>query len=66
MIDDPIVAEVRRIREEHAAKFGYDLKAIYEDLKRRQAASGRKYVNFPPRRVKPTLEPDPCETVGPK
>jgi hypothetical protein len=24
--EDPIVAEVRRFREEYAAKFGYDLK----------------------------------------
>jgi hypothetical protein len=30
---DPIVAEVRREREEYAAKFGFDLKLI--DAKRR-------------------------------
>ena len=33
--DDPIVAEVRRVREEYAAKFGYDLKRMDEDTKRR-------------------------------
>jgi hypothetical protein len=33
--DDPIVAEVRRVREEKAAKFGYDMKLIDEDTKRR-------------------------------
>ena len=33
--DDPIVAEVRRIREEYAAKFGFDLKQMDEDRKRR-------------------------------
>jgi hypothetical protein len=33
--DDPIVAEVRREREEYAAKFGYDMKLINEDTKRR-------------------------------
>jgi hypothetical protein len=33
--EDPIVAEVRRIREEYAAKFGYDMKLIDEDTKRR-------------------------------
>jgi len=33
--DDPIVAEVRREREEHAAKFGYDMKRVNEDRKRR-------------------------------
>ena len=33
MWEDPIVEEVRKIREEHAAKFKYDLDAIYRDLK---------------------------------
>ena len=33
--EDPIVAEVRRQREENAAKFGYDMKLIDEDAKRR-------------------------------
>jgi hypothetical protein len=33
--DDPIVAEIRREREEYAAKFGYDLKLIEENAKRR-------------------------------
>ncbi len=48
---DPIVAEIRRVREKHAAKFGYDLKAIYKDLKAKEASSGRKYVRYEPRRV---------------
>lgn len=34
MSEDPIVQEVRRIREEHAARFDYDLEAIFDDLKR--------------------------------
>jgi hypothetical protein len=33
--EDPIVAEVRREREEYAARFGYDMKLINEDTKRR-------------------------------
>jgi hypothetical protein len=33
--EDPIVAEIRREREEYAAKFGYDMKLIIEDTKRR-------------------------------
>ena len=28
---DPIIAEIRAIREEHAARFGYDVKAIFTD-----------------------------------
>ena len=32
--DDPIVAEIRRFREEYLARFGYDMKLIDEDVKR--------------------------------
>jgi len=49
--DDPIVDEVRAAREKHAAKFEYDLKEIFRDIKARQEASGRKYVQFPSRPV---------------
>lgn len=37
MIDDPIVAEVRATRESHAAAFGFDLEAIFRDLKQSEA-----------------------------
>lgn len=53
MKDDPIVEEIRRYREEHAAEFNYDLDRIVEDLVAQQQASGRTYVTFPPRRIKP-------------
>jgi len=36
--EDPIVEEVRRIRQEHAARFDYDLEAIFADLKRSEEA----------------------------
>ena len=49
MTDDPIVAEVRKARDEHAAKFNYDLDAIYRDLKEKERMSGRKYVRYQPR-----------------
>lgn len=39
MKDDPIVAEVRRTRDEHAAKFSYDRDAVYDDIKRLEAGS---------------------------
>ena len=52
MWKDEIVEEVRRIRDAQAAKFNYDIKAIVEDARKRQEASGRKTVSFPPR--KPT------------
>jgi hypothetical protein len=39
--DDPIVAEVRSAREEYAAKFNFNLKLIFEDLKRREEEARR-------------------------
>ena len=53
MIDDPIVTEVRKIRDRHAAKFNYDLDAIYRDLKEKEKASGRSYLQYPPRLCEP-------------
>lgn len=38
-MEDHIVEEVRRIREEHAARFNYDIDAIFADLKRLEAES---------------------------
>jgi hypothetical protein len=32
MNEDPIVAEVRRIRERRASRFGYDIHKIFADL----------------------------------
>ena len=46
MWEDPIVEEIRKVREEHASRFNYDLDAIYQDLKRMQQESGREYVDF--------------------
>ena len=51
MHNDPIVDEIRRIRQEHADKFNDDLHAICEDLRRQERESGRRFVSFPPRRA---------------
>jgi hypothetical protein len=48
---DPIVEEVRKVRQEYSSGFNNDLKAMAEDLRRRQAQGGRKIVSFPPRRI---------------
>ncbi len=55
MWNDPIVEEVRNVRNEHAKKFNYDLNAIAADLKKQQKASKRKFVALPPK--KPTALP---------
>jgi len=51
MWKDPVVEEVRKVRDEHAARFNYDLDAIYQDLKEKQRASGIRYVRFEPKRI---------------
>ena len=53
MLNDPIVEEVRRIRTEHAAKFGFDIDRIFADIKQREQASGARVVSFPPRPAEP-------------
>lgn len=51
MINDPIVEEVRRIREEYAARFDYDPAAIAEDLKEQRKHYADRLVSLPPKPV---------------
>ena len=44
-MNDPIVDEVRRIRDAHAARFNYDLRAIFLDIKKREKERGFKFVD---------------------
>jgi hypothetical protein len=46
MPKDPIVNEVRRIREDQAAKRGFDVRAILAASKTRQRRSRRRVVSF--------------------
>ena len=55
MSHDPIVDEVRRIRDEYAKRFNYDLRAIYLDLKEKEQQSPRKKVSFPPKKPRTVL-----------
>ena len=50
MHDDPIVAEVRKLRDEYAKQFNYDLAAICRDLRERQARGKRRVVKRQPKR----------------
>lgn len=47
MKDDPIVAEVREIREEILASYGGDFEKMSRDVMKRQWESGHKVVSFP-------------------
>ena len=43
---DPIVEEIHKIREEYAEKFGYDVDAMFEDLRKKQSQSKHIIVSF--------------------
>ncbi len=43
---DPIVEEIHKIRAEYAAKFDYDVDAMFEDLRQKQSNSNRTIVSF--------------------
>lgn len=52
---DPIVEEVRSIRDSYAKQFNYDLDIIYRDLKEAETKSGKAFVSLSPKRV---ISPD--------
>lgn len=51
MASDPIVAEIHAIREAIAARFNYDLHAIWKDAAERTNNGDRPVVTLPPRPV---------------
>ena len=46
MIKDEIVEETRRLRDQYAKQFDYDLRKMFEDLKTKRKVSGNKYISF--------------------
>lgn len=44
MWEDPIVSDVRRVRDELCAQFDYDVKVIFADIRRRQVLLGDRLV----------------------
>ena len=58
MQPDPVVAEIREIRERLAAKLNYDVDAIGRDVRQRDAIADRVVVRREPRpAIKPTYIP---------
>jgi hypothetical protein len=62
---DPIVDEIRRIRDAHAAKFNYDPRAIFQDIQEREKQSGRKYVSFAEVKIEPQQGAEPKQPLQP-
>jgi len=51
---DPILSEVRRVREEYAQQFNGDVRAMMADLRRRHAESDRESVSREPKPLRKT------------
>ena len=61
---DPIIAELRAIREAYAARFDYNVEAMFRDIRARQEASGREYVRLPARPTIGDKKPRDLDTHG--
>ena len=57
MWEDPIVKEVHEIRKRLAAEHGFDLKAIFADIYKRQALLGDRLVS-PSKPAEPSAQAD--------
>lgn len=55
MTRDPIVEEVRAVRDEIAKALDYDISAVFEVFRARERASGRPTVSLPPRKPDETI-----------
>lgn len=64
MIRDPIVDEVRAIREELAKEYGYDIDAIFEALRRLEATSTATHVSLCARKMADPEQLDPALVRG--
>ena len=64
MINDPIVNEVRKIRDELAKKFNYDVDAIFSDLREKQKKYRNRVVNLRKQRKGEQASAPDAKSVG--
>jgi len=59
MIVDPITEEIRMFRRALAAQHDNDVHRIYEDLRKSERSSGRRFLSLPkrPARAPASVEP---------
>lgn len=48
---DPIIEELQRARDAYAERFDYDLRALYNDLKRQEQCSTKTHHRLMAKRV---------------
>ena len=51
MSKDPIVEEVRAMRDKYSKQFDCDPGAIYLNLKNQETKTGRIFISLPPKRI---------------
>jgi hypothetical protein len=57
-MEESILDWLNRIREEEAAEFNYDIRALGEHYKQLAATSTRPHVSLPPQRIAAPSAPD--------
>lgn len=62
MKPDPILAEIRRVREAYAEQFAGNVRAMLADLRRRQQQGGRQVVSRSPERIPTPPKPAPASS----
>ena len=63
MSRDPIIDDVRAIRDAIAREHNYDLDSIFRMLRAREMTSGRSHVTLPPRPLPMTMKIEPEDTA---
>lgn len=58
MMDNPIIAEIRKVRREILESFGGDYHAMLRDAMKRQAESGRQVVSLGKKELQEGVSPD--------
>ncbi len=61
--EDEVIKEVRRIKEEIAVEYNYDVRVIMRAMHERQIKNGQEVVSLPPKHVKPGMR-QPAASAG--
>jgi len=56
---DPVLSEIRAVREAYSEKFAGNIPGMLADLCTRQREGGRKVVSLPAKRLIASSEPEP-------
>jgi len=55
MLEDAVIRELWKVKDRHAAKYGYNIRKMARSLRREQARSGHKVVTHTRRSQSQTL-----------